>query len=72
MQPKELVHERKKSRVEPTSGNEIINKDYSDQPFYVGNNLPSTTRQALVDLLKKYKHVFISTPKNMVGSIGRS
>lgn len=33
----------------------------------VGTALPVKTRQALVQLLQKYKHVFTWTPTNMVG-----
>lgn len=67
MQPKEIAQENKKSRIKPTIDKEVVNKEYPVQSISVGNNLPSTKRQALVNLLKKYKHIFASTPTDMVG-----
>ena len=62
-----MVQENKKSHAKPTCDKEIINKEYSDQPVSVGNNLPSGTRQVLIRLLKEYIHVFTWTPTYMVG-----
>ena len=66
MQPKEIIQEKKKSRVEPASGKKIINREYLDQPVSVGSNLSFATRQTLIKFLKKYKHVFSWTPTDMV------
>lgn len=61
------MQESKRSRVEPTSGKEIFNKKYPDQPVSIGNTISLARRQALISLLKKYKHVFSWIPTNMVG-----
>ena len=38
-----------------------------NQPISVGVYLPRVTREALVSILKKYKHVFAWMPTNLVG-----
>lgn len=67
MQPMKIVWENKKLCTEPANDKEIINKEYPDQLVSVGNNLTPSTRQALINLLKKYIHVFAWTPTDMVG-----
>lgn len=67
MKSREKTQENKRSWVKPTNGKEIINKECLDQLVSIGDNLPPATRRPLVDLLKKYKHVFAWTPTNMEG-----
>lgn len=52
--------------MEPASGREIINREYLDQTIDIVNSLPPATRQTLINLLKKYNHVFAWTPTYMV------
>lgn len=40
---------------------------YPDQRVIVRTTLPARTREALVQLLQKYKHVFAWTPTDMLG-----
>lgn len=67
MKPAEITKGPKRPRGNPAKGKEVINEEYPDQPVNVGSDLPSHTRRALVDLLKRYKHVFAWTPTDMVG-----
>ncbi|XP_023732695.1 uncharacterized protein LOC111880502 [Lactuca sativa] len=67
MKPSEITKEAKKLRRDPTKGKEVINKEHPDQPVSIGGDLPIHVRRALVDLLKRYKHVFSWTPMDMVG-----
>nr|KAJ0225073.1 hypothetical protein LSAT_V11C100018890 [Lactuca sativa] len=67
MQPKEISKESKRPRLEGLEGNEVINWDHPDQPICIGVTLPLKTRQAFIELLNKYKHVFSWTPTGMVG-----
>lgn len=67
MQPKEIMKEAKKPRSELSEEGVIINVEYPDQPVSIGVHLPPTIRQELIELLKKYKHVFAWTPTYMVG-----
>lgn len=53
--------------MEGLEGNEVINWDHPDQPICIGVTLPLKTRQAFIELLNKYKHVFSWTPTGMVG-----
>lgn len=48
-------------------GKEVINRVQPDQIVRIGVTLLQKTRQALIELLKKYKHVFSWTPTDMVG-----
>nr|KAJ0214035.1 hypothetical protein LSAT_V11C400197270 [Lactuca sativa] len=66
MKPAEITKGPKRPRGNPEKGKEVINEGYPDQPIDVGSDLPSPTRRALVDLLKRYKHVFAWTPTDMV------
>lgn len=61
------MQESKRSRVKRASGKEMINREYPDQPVDIGSNLQPATRQALISLLKKHKHVFTWTPTDMIG-----
>nr|KAJ0216070.1 hypothetical protein LSAT_V11C300135490 [Lactuca sativa] len=63
----ETSREAKKLRHNPEKGKEVINEEHPDQPVSIGCDLPSHVRRALVDLLKRYKHVFVWTPTDMVG-----
>ncbi|CAH1441273.1 unnamed protein product [Lactuca virosa] len=67
MKPAEITKETKKPRQDPTKGKEVINEGYPDQPISIGHDLPGHVREAVVDLLKRYKHIFAWTPTDMVG-----
>ncbi|KAL7583074.1 uncharacterized protein LOC111911354 [Lactuca sativa] len=67
MKPAEITKGSKRPRGSPIKGKEVINERYPDQPVSVGCDLPNHTRRALVNLLKRYKHVFAWTPTDMVG-----
>lgn len=67
MKPAEITKETKKLRHDPAKGKEVINEEYPDQLVSVDHNLPAHVREAMVDLLKWYKHVFAWTPTDMVG-----
>nr|KAJ0209762.1 hypothetical protein LSAT_V11C400219330 [Lactuca sativa] len=63
----EITKETKKPRHDPAKGKEVINERYPDQLVSIGHNLPGHVREAMVNLLKRYKHVFAWTPTDMVG-----
>lgn len=67
MHRRKITQESKRSLTEPTNGSEIVNREYMNRPVSVRCSLPSATRQALINLLKKDKHVFPWTPTDMVG-----
>lgn len=67
IQPKEIMKEAKKPRSELSEERVIINVEYPNQPVSIGVHLPPAIRQELIELLKKYKHVFAWTPTYMVG-----
>ncbi|XP_023735853.2 uncharacterized protein LOC111883767 [Lactuca sativa] len=67
MEPTEITKGSKRPRGSLVKGKEVIDEGYPDQPIDVGSDLPSHIRRALVDLLKRYKHVFAWTPTDMVG-----
>nr|KAJ0216025.1 hypothetical protein LSAT_V11C300153800 [Lactuca sativa] len=67
MQPTKITRETKKARAESTNEKEVINEEYPDQPINIGRGLTGHTRHALIDLLRRYKHMFAWTPTNMVG-----
>lgn len=46
---------------------EVVSEEQPDQVISVGHNLPGRTRKALVDLLRRYKHIFAWDPIDMVG-----
>lgn len=46
---------------------EVINSDYPGQEIRIGVELPLDIREMLIDMLKKYKHVFAWIPLDMVG-----
>lgn len=66
-QPVEIAMEAKKVWAESTKEKEVINEEYPDQPISIGHGLPYHTMQALIDLLRRYKHVFAWTPTYMIG-----
>ncbi|XP_023755822.1 uncharacterized protein LOC111904277 [Lactuca sativa] len=67
MQPAEITRETKKARGKSAYEKEVINDEHSDQTTSIGGNLPGHTRRALIDLLRRYKHIFAWTPTDMVG-----
>ncbi|XP_023742246.1 uncharacterized protein LOC111890354 [Lactuca sativa] len=67
MKPVEITKGCKRPRGNLVKEKDIINENHPDQPINVGCDLPDHTRRALVDLLKRYKHVFAWTPTDMVG-----
>lgn len=46
---------------------EVIKSDYPGQEIRIGVELPLDIREMLIDMLKKYKHVFAWIPLDMVG-----
>lgn len=48
-------------------GKEVINRDYREQSVNIGITLTKMTRQELIELLKKYSHVFAWIPTDMGG-----
>ena len=67
MQPTEITRKTKKARGESAYEKEVINEEHCDQTINIGRNLPGHTRRALVDLLRRYTHIFAWTPTDMVG-----
>ena len=60
MQPKEISDESKRPRLKGLEGKEVINRDYREQSVNIGITLTKMTRQELIELLKKYKHVYLT------------
>lgn len=46
---------------------ELINGDYLEEQIRIRDEVPINIRERLIDLLKKYKHVFAWTLADMVG-----
>ncbi|KAI3493481.1 hypothetical protein L1887_41873 [Cichorium endivia] len=67
MQPTDIVRPTKKVRSEESGDKAIINPAYPEQLVKVGNTLPADVRDAVITLLRKYKHVFAWQPSDMVG-----
>ena len=67
MQPAEMTRETKKARGGLADEKEVINEEHPDQTVSIGHNLLGHTGRALVDLLRRYKHVFAWAPTDMVG-----
>lgn len=56
----------KRPRSQVPSEREVINTEYPVQPNSIRINLPYARRAVLINLLKKYNHVFAWAPTNMV------
>ncbi|CAH1447164.1 unnamed protein product [Lactuca virosa] len=67
MQPKDISAETKRLKPDPSDGGEAINREHPDQRVTVGTTLPAKAREALVQILQRYKYVFAWTPADMVG-----
>lgn len=67
MQLKDISMEVKRPKSDSSCEGEVINKEYPSQKVNVGTALPTATRQELIRLLQKYKHVFSWTPTDRVG-----
>ncbi|XP_023742434.2 uncharacterized protein LOC111890558 [Lactuca sativa] len=67
MKPVKITKEAKRLRHDPVKGKEVINERHPDQPVSIGCDISNHIRRALVDLLKRYKHVFAWTSTDMVG-----
>lgn len=67
MQLKDISTEVKRPKSDSSCKGEVINKEYPSQKVNVGTALLTATRQELIRLLQKYKHVFSWTPTDMVG-----
>nr|KAJ0218881.1 hypothetical protein LSAT_V11C300127070 [Lactuca sativa] len=67
MKPADITKGSKRPRGSPIKGKEVMNEGHPDQPISVGCDLPDYTIRVLVNLLKRYKHVFAWTPTDMVG-----
>lgn len=57
MQPKEITKEARKPQSVLPNSRVVINAEYLDQPVSIGINLSPVTRQELINLLRKFKHV---------------
>lgn len=67
IQTKEIMKEDKKPWLELRNGCVVINMEYSDQLVRIRIHLSPATRQELIKLLKKYKHVFAWRSTYMIG-----